>query len=224
MTQHPTSRPAATSRPRLRPEDRYPLGLLLAFVAVFVALGIAPRYREDWLLENLLVLVAVPALVLGYRRLRFSDFAYTCLFAFFVLHEVGAHFTYSEVPWREWLGLAGADGGAPAGRNHFDRVVHFAYGLLVMPATFELFEARAAPRGLWRWLMPLLFLMAHSLIYELIEWVAALVFGGDLGAAYLGMQGDEWDAQKDMALATAGAVLGLLLVALRGSVRPGRAR
>jgi putative membrane protein len=63
--------------------------------------------------------------------------------------------------------------------------------------------------------MPVFFVMSHSVIYEVIEWLAAEVFGGDLGAAYLGTQGDEWDAQKDMALAAAGAVLGTMLMALR---------
>ena len=75
----------------MRPSDRYPLVLLVAFLAIFAALGVAPWYRQDWLLENLLVFVAVPGLVLTYHRLRFSNFAYTCLFVFFVLHEIGAH-------------------------------------------------------------------------------------------------------------------------------------
>ena len=206
----------------MRTEDRYPLVLLVLFCSIFAALAIAPAYRQDWLLENLLVLVAVPSLVLSYRRLRFSNFAYTCLFLFFVLHEIGAHFTYSEVPWQEWLAtMTGGDSGAGAmaGRNHFDRLVHFSYGLLVMPAAWELLQARAAPRGIWRYLLPVLFLVSHSVIYELIEWGAAIVFGGDLGAAYLGTQGDEWDAQKDMALAALGAVTGLLLVVARSRLR-----
>ena len=206
----------------MRTEDRYPLVLLVLFCVIFVALGIAPAYRQDWLLENVLVLVAVPSLVLTYRRLRFSNFAYTCLFIFFLLHEIGAHYTYSEVPWREWLatmtgGYSGT--GAIGVRNHFDRLVHFSYGLLVMPAAWELLQARATPRGIWRYVLPVLFLISHSVIYELIEWGAAIVFGGDLGAAYLGTQGDEWDAQKDMALAALGAVMGLLLVVARSRLR-----
>jgi putative membrane protein len=206
----------------MRTEDRYPLVLLVLFCVIFAALAIAPAYRQDWLLENVLVLVAVPLLVLTYRRLRFSNFAYTCLFIFFLLHEIGAHYTYSEVPWREWLatmtgGYSGT--GAIAVRNHFDRLVHFSYGMLVMPAAWELLQARATPRGIWRYLLPLLFLLSHSVIYELIEWGAAIVFGGDLGAAYLGTQGDEWDAQKDMALAALGAVIGLLLVVARSRLR-----
>lgn len=208
----------------MAPSDRYPAALLGLFVSIFVALSIAPWYRQDWLLENLLVFIAVPLLVANYRRLRFSNFAYTCLFVFFVLHEIGAHYTYSEVPWREWLAAVAGGDGAIVGRNHYDRFVHFAYGLLLMPAVWELFEQRAAPRGLWRWLMPLLFLMGHSVIYEMVEWLASLRFGGDLGVAYLGTQGDEWDAQKDMALATLGAVAGLVVMAIRGTSPPPRAR
>lgn len=204
--------------------DRYPAALLALFVAIFSALAIAPWYRQDWLLENLLVFIAVPLLVVNYRRLRFSNFAYTCLFVFFVLHEIGAHYTYSEVPWREWLAALTGSDGAIEGRNHYDRFVHFAYGLLLMPAVWELFEQRASPQGLWRWLMPLLFIMSHSVIYELIEWLAALLFGGELGVAYLGTQGDEWDAQKDMALAALGALAGLGVVAIRGTSRSARAR
>jgi putative membrane protein len=200
----------------MRPTDRYPLALLVAFIAIFAALAVAPWYRQDWLLENVLVFLAVPGLVLTHRRLRFSNLAYTCLFVFFVLHEIGAHYTYSEVPWREWLAAITGTESVTAGRNHYDRFVHFAYGLLLMPAAVELVEARMSPRGLWRWLTPLLFIMSHSVIYEMVEWAAAALFGGDLGAAYLGTQGDEWDAQKDMALATAGAVTGLVLLAIGG--------
>ena len=203
----------------MQPSDRYPLALLAGFLAIFVALGIAPWYRQDWLLENLLVVIAVPLLVLTHRRLRFSNFAYTCLFVFFVLHEVGAHYTYSEVPWREWLAALTGSETPVAGRNHYDRFVHFSYGLLLMPAVVELVEARMSPRGLWRWLMPLLFVMSHSVIYEMIEWIAAVLFGGELGVAYLGTQGDEWDAQKDMALATAGAITGLVLLRIRDRLR-----
>jgi len=198
----------------MRPSDRYPLILLLGFIAIFAALAIRPWYRQDWLLENLLVLVAVPALVLTYRRLRFSNFAYTCLFLFLVLHEIGAHYTYSEVPWREWLATLTGNEVPAAGRNHYDRFVHFAYGLLLMPAVLELVDARMSPKGPWRWLMPLFFVMSHSVIYEMIEWLAAVLFGGDLGVAYLGTQGDIWDAHKDMLLATTGAALALTLTAL----------
>jgi len=206
----------------MKPAERYPAVLLLAFSAIWAALAIAPSYRQDWLLENVLVFVAVPLLVATSRTLRFSNRAYTCIFVFFVLHEIGAHYTYSEVPWREWLHMegAGTGPGPAAGRNHYDRLVHFCYGLLMFPAVWELFAARASPQRIWRYVMPVTFLMAHSVVYELIEWGAAEIFGGDLGVAYLGTQGDEWDAQKDIGMATVGILAGLLLtLAARPSAR-----
>jgi putative membrane protein len=187
----------------------FPAVLLALFCSWFIALGIAPSFREDWLLENLLVVAALPALVWGHGRLRFSNAAYFALFAFFCLHEVGAHYTYSLVPYRDWIpALAGTE------RNHYDRLVHFCYGLLVTPAVFEVFAAYAPARAAWRWLLPATSMFGHSVIYELVEWAAALLFGGELGVAYLGTQGDPWDAQKDMVLAACGTVAALVGIAL----------
>lgn len=189
---------------------RYPLSLLALLGAWCLALGIAPHYRQDWLLENALVFVSVPLLVLTYRNLRFSNAAYTCIFVFFALHEVGAHYTYSLVPYDAWSeALVGTSIDTLLGweRNQFDRAVHFLYGVLMAPAAVELFDAKAPPTGIWRFLMPLFFMNSHAVIYETVEWLAAEAFGGELGAAYLGTQGDVFDAQKDMALAFAGATV-----------------
>ncbi len=193
----------------------YPLVLLGTFGIVWLGLAIRPLYPQDWLLENLIVFIAVPLFAWGYRRLRFSNFAYTCLFAFLVLHEIGAHYTYAEVPYDDWFreltgrtlnGLLGWE------RNHYDRVVHFLYGVLIFPLAWELHEQRASPVGLWRYLLPTFFMWSHGLVYEVVEMVAAWIFGGDLGMAYLGTQGDVWDAQKDAALAAAGTLLALALL------------
>jgi putative membrane protein len=197
---------------RLR-STRFPRRLLLLYMVIWVALALQPKYRQDWALENLLVLVAMPLLIASYRRMRFSNAAYVCLFIFFCLHAVGAHYTYSEVPYDDWSrALTGHSLDAALGwqRNHYDRAVHLAYGLLLAPAAVELLDRRAPQEGLWRWLLPVMFLASHSVIYEVVEMGAALVFGGELGTAYLGTQGDEWDAQKDMALAMTGAVISVV--------------
>jgi putative membrane protein len=200
------------SPPKASP--RYPLMLLAAFALWWLLLAIRPSYRQDWLLENMLVFAAVPLLAWSYPRLRLSNGAYTCLFAFFVLHAVGAHYTYAEVPYDRWAQAVTGRTVSDAlglGRNHYDRLVHFAYGLLVAPAAIEVLDARAPQRGLWRWLVPLLFMISHSTIYEMIEWAAAALFGGELGQAYLGTQGDVWDAQKDSALAGLGALISVVI-------------
>ncbi|WP_037082879.1 DUF2238 domain-containing protein [Pseudoxanthomonas sp. J35] len=199
--------------------------LLALFVAVWIALAISPWYRQDWALENVLVLVAVPALAWGWRRMPLTALSYACLFVFGMLHEVGAHYTYAEVPYDAWfqrhLGFS-LDQALGLQRNSFDRLVHFLYGLLVTPACIELLDRVAAPRGIWRYVMPVSFIMSHSLLFEMFEWLAASVFGGDLGQAYLGTQGDVWDAQKDMLMATLGSMLAVTVLGMLGWLSPRR--
>lgn len=199
---------------------RFPTLLLALFLLAATLLGIAPRYRQDWLLENVAVVVALPLLVHGWYRLRFSRGACLALFVFLLLHEVGAHYTYSEVPYdAAFHRLTGYSLDRLLGfpRNEFDRLVHFLYGLLVTPMAVELLDRRAPPRGIWRWILPVTFIMSHSVVYELVEWLAATRFGGDLGVAYLGTQGDPWDAQKDMALAALGSAAAMAAIAARNA-------
>ncbi len=196
------------------PKWRYPLVLLAVYGVVWIALAIDPVYRKDWLLENAIVFAAIPLFVLTARRLRFSDFAYTCLFVFLMFHAIGAHYTYSLVPYDEWFRTL--TGMTLEGRNQYDRLVHFIYGLTVTPAAVEIFAHYGRYPRSWAFLFPWLFMAAHSVIYELIEFAAALTFGGDLGQAYLGTQGDIWDGQKDMVLALSGTTLTLTMFAAAG--------
>jgi putative membrane protein len=194
----------------LRSRYAYPAMLLVLFIAFWAVLAIRPLFRQDWLLENVVVFVALPLFIATAKNLRFSNLAYTLLFVFLCGHEIGAHYTYSMVPYDDgFRTLTGHSLNALLGfqRNHYDRLLHFLYGLLLLPLAAELFEVKAPPRGVWLFLLPVLFIESHSAIFELIEWWAATVFGGDLGQAYLGTQGDVWDAQYDMALALLGAAI-----------------
>jgi putative membrane protein len=201
----------------------YPLILLGIYLIAWIALAIEPLYRHDWLLENVLPLIAVPLTVFTYRTLRFTNRTYTLLWIFMLLHAVGAHYTYAEVPYDDWIeALSGYRLNDLLGwqRNHFDRLVHFLYGFLLFPVFWELFAPRMkAPLAL-RYLLVITFIMSHAGIYEVVEWAAAEFFGGDLGVAYLGTQGDEWDAQRDMGL----AMIGTLLMAGLQAAGAGRPR
>jgi putative membrane protein len=185
-------------------------------------LAISPVSRSTWLLENLLVVVLVGFLALTYRRFRFSRISYTLMFVFLSLHEIGAHYTYSLVPYdAAWQRLFGFSLNEALGfeRNHFDRAIHFAYGLLFAYPIREIFLRVADVRGFWGVFLPLDLTMSTSMIYELVEWGAAVVFGGELGQSYLGTQGDIWDAHKDMALASLGALVAMLVtVAINGAL------
>jgi putative membrane protein len=183
---------------------------------VFALSGVAPHSRADWALENALVVLLVAALAATWRRFPLSRLSYTLMFGFLCLHEVGAHYTYSEVPYDAWFrALTGRSLNALLGweRNHYDRIIHLAYGLLLTYPVREVFVRVAEARGFWGYALPLSVAMSASAAYELIEWGAAEVFGGELGVAYVGAQGDPWDAQKDMLLATLGALLAMLAIA-----------
>jgi putative membrane protein len=179
------------------------------FALEFAVLAIAPESRSDWLLENALSVAAVGAIALTYRRFRFSRISYTLMFVFLSFHEIGAHYTYSLVPYdaasQRWFGFS-LDAALGFERNMFDRLVHFLYGLLLAYPIREIFLRIVDVRGFWGYFLPLDLTMSTSMIYELIEWGAAMAFGSELGQAYLGTQGDVWDAHKDMALASLGAL------------------
>ncbi|MAG55390.1 MAG: hypothetical protein CMJ83_03780 [Planctomycetes bacterium] len=195
---------------------RFATAVLAIFGGVFLSLAWSPVYREDWLLENVLVFVLVPFFVVSYRRLPLSRISYTSLLLFLCLHEVGSHYTYAEVPydtWSEFLFGHGLNERFGWERNHFDRLVHFSYGLLVTYPVREIFLRVASTRGIWGYLFPLLVVMSSSLLFELIEWAAAMIFGAELGMAYLGTQGDIWDSHKDSLLATVGALCASLAIA-----------
>jgi putative membrane protein len=193
---------------------RYLLVLGVLFAVVFAALAIAPSHRADWALENALVAAFVALVAATYRRFTLSRISYTLIFVFLCLHEVGAHYTYSEVPYDQWCeALTGRTFNSLVGweRNNFDRVIHFSYGLLLAYPVREMFCRVASARGFWAYFLPLDLTMSTSMMYELIEWAAAEMFGGELGQAYLGTQGDIWDAHKDMALASLGALIAMLI-------------
>jgi putative membrane protein len=120
-----------------------------------------------------------------------------------MLHALGAHYTYAEVPYQRWFPIF------EGGRNHFDRLVHFSYGLLLAYPIREMFLRIGNVRGFWGYFLPLDLTMSSSMLYELIEWGAAAVVGQELGMAYLGTQGDVWDAHKDMALASLGGLIAM---------------
>lgn len=206
------------------PHRKY-LALLAALFAVeFVVLAIAPYDRADWMLENVLVLIFALVLGLTAKRFPLSRISYTLIFLFLALHEIGSHYTYAKVPYDEWLrSITGTGLNEAVGweRNHFDRFIHFCFGLLLAYPIREVYFRIADVRGFWGYFFPLELTMAASMLYELIEWGAAEFFGGELGMAYLGTQGDVWDAHKDMLLASLGALIAMLITMLVNfSIKP----
>jgi putative membrane protein len=187
---------------------RWPAVMAGVFAFAWLLAAWEPVFPADWALENVLSLLTAWWLLRRHRRAPLSNIAYTLLCAFGVLHEIGSHYTYAEVPYDAWI--AAATGGSLNDalgftRNHYDRLVHGMFGLLCYRPLRELLAPAVAPR--LSWFAPIAAVAMVSMMYEQVEMFAALLFGGDLGQAYLGTQGDVWDAQKDSTMALAGAAL-----------------
>ncbi|WP_351077176.1 DUF2238 domain-containing protein [Shewanella sp. CAL98-MNA-CIBAN-0140] len=193
---------------------KYFLILSIIFAIECLVLSISPYDRADWALENVLVVVSVILIAISYKKCPLSRVSYGFIFVFMSLHEIGSYCTYSNVPYdafltsyfnfslNEYMGWT---------RNNFDRLIHLLYGLLLASPIRELYCRIAGMKGFWSYLAPLNLIMATSMLYELVEWGAAEIFGGDIGMAYLGTQGDIWDAHKDMALASLGALIAMAI-------------
>lgn len=180
---------------------------LLIFTLVWIYTLIGTSDIANWFLENMLVMFFMLFLMISYRRYQFSDTSYLLMFIYLLLHIYGAMHTYAENPLGFWLQEV-----FDASRNHYDRIVHFSFGFLLAYPMRELFlKWLKFPRWV-AWSLPIEITLSVSGLYELIEWAVADIFFKEQGVAYLGTQGDMWDAQKDMFLATLGAVLATTIV------------
>ncbi|MBD3609716.1 MAG: DUF2238 domain-containing protein [Gammaproteobacteria bacterium] len=192
-----------------------PLQLMSAWLVIFwIWMAIEPKYRHDWMLENMLVIIYAIILVLTYPRFKFSNRSYFMFTIFMTLHLIGAHYTYAETPlgyWlQDWFGWQ---------RNHFDRIVHFLFGLLIAYPIWELATRAAHIKASWSYFTVTLLILAMGSVFEIIEMWAALIVSPELGDAYLGTQGDIWDAQQDMFLATVGGAIAMVVTAI---IRPAK--
>lgn len=182
--------------------------LTAGFLVLCLASSIHTVDIRVWLLENVLVLIAVAWVALTWRTLPLSNFSYLLLYLFLLIHEVGAHYTYEKVPIGFWLK-------APTGfvRNDFDRIVHFSFGFFLALPCYESLRQFISRSRLLLWTAPIIVLTAFSAFYEIAEAYANLILAPYTAAAYLSLQGDPFDSQNDMASAVIGAILAMLVIA-----------
>jgi putative membrane protein len=189
------------------PRGREPLGLLAAAAVLLAWSAVRPHDYFTWLLEVAPILIGVPVLVATYRRFPLTPLLYRLVFVHAVILMVGGHYTYAEVPFGFWM--RDAFGFA---RNHYDRIGHFAQGVVPASLAREILVRRGVVRpGGWLFFIVTCVCLAFSAFYELIEWWTA-VLTGSAATAFLGTQGDPWDTQWDMFLALVGALTSQLLL------------
>jgi putative membrane protein len=179
------------------------------FLALWISTLVGTKDMNNWILENILTFLFIIFLITSFNKHQFSDLSYLLMFVYLCLHVYGAKYTYAENPLGYWL-----QDYFHTGRNHYDRIVHFSFGFLLAYPMREVFLKWFQYPKMVSWVLPIEITLSISAFYELIEWLVADIFFKAQGDAYLGTQGDIWDAQKDIALAFVGAILATTIVSL----------
>lgn len=186
--------------------------LLTVLLAAVVISCIRAPFPEQMYLQHVPTIAVILLLAAAARRAFFSRAAFACIVAFMLLHVLGARYIYSYVPYDTWAEhIAGVNITSYFGfrRNHFDRVVHFSFGLLAVRPVWEVLTRRFKVPPRFAFYASVEFVLAFSLVYELFEWGLTLVLSPQDAGAYNGEQGDIWDAHRDMSFALLGSLLGL---------------
>lgn len=183
------------------------LYLLSAFFILLFGFSVwHPASRQVWIAEMIPVLAIFVLIWCISCYFRFSTPAYICMFIWLFMHTIGAHYTFSNVPFDWFNELIHSE------RNQYDRIAHYAIGFYAFPIT-EYLVRKQLTNTILAGLFGLFAIMSLAAGYEIIEWWYAVLEGGDAGIAFLGSQGDIWDAQKDMLCDTTGAITALLIFA-----------
>jgi len=162
---------------------------------------------EDWIIENLLVVICISLVIASHKWHRLSEFSYLCLFVFVMLHLYGAFYAYTRNNLGEWLRDT-----YHLARNPYDRIVHFSFGLLLAYPIREILVNKYKLTGNASWWMPIQFVFSLGTIFELIEWGVATFTDTETGETYVATQGDVWDAHKDIILALIGTTISMTIL------------
>ena len=181
--------------------------MLVVLAVVAIITYIDPVFPQEQFLQQTGTFLLVALMLTDLRKRWFSNLAFLGIALFTVLHLIGARYIYSYVPYQEWLQCLGDWEWLHSMRNHYDRLVHLLFGLFLFPALLEVSRNRITSHQVMAVLVAWLMVQAGSLIYELFEWALTLVLSPEDAEGYNGQQGDVFDAQKDMALATLGSTI-----------------
>jgi putative membrane protein len=182
---------------------------LAVFFIIWINTFLGTTDYNNWWLENTLTIIFLIFLISTFKKYQFSDTSYLLMCIYLCLHVYGSKYTYAENPFGYWL-----KDQLSMSRNHYDRIVHFSFGFLLAYPMRELFLRWLKYPKMAAWVLPIEITMSISALYELVEWAVADIFFKAQGDAYLGTQGDIWDAQKDIFLAFSGAILATTIVSL----------
>lgn len=187
---------------------KFPIALLIAYLALFIVCGIAPYDRGVWFAENLPIIFIVVGIGIFSIFHRFSNLAYSLMAVLITLHTIGGHYTFERVPFDFVSELFGFE------RNHYDRIAHFSVGFYAFAIAELMMAKKAVNSRTVFYLFPVFAIFTVAAVYEIFEWQFALMADPEAGIAVLGSQGDIWDAQKDMLADGLGAIAAMCLFAI----------
>jgi putative membrane protein len=195
-------------------EKQFKLKHYVALVLIFIAIllsSIHPLEFEAYLLHQVGTIFMLVLLFIIFKKIGLDFLSFTLYLLFLLIHIIGAHYLYSYVPYNDWIQQVfhfNLDQYMGWSRNMYDRLVHLAYGVLLYPLIYRVFQVwLPTARPFTLFLLVIQFVMASSVFYELIEWAIAIGLSPEEAENYNGQQGDMWDAHKDMLLATIGAII-----------------
>ncbi|GFZ31977.1 membrane protein [Clostridium zeae] len=182
-------------------DKKHYIGLIF-LICIFIWSLIRPKSYLIWILESAPLIIGIPVLLLTYKKFKFSNFTYMMILIASCVMLIGGHYSYTEVPLFSWI-----QKNFNLSRNHYDRVGHFVQGATATLIIREiLWKLRVVKQKIWLVIISICICLAVSAFYEIIEFAITYIVGGEADA-FLGMQGDIWDAQWDMICALAGAIV-----------------
>mgnify|MGYP001608004298 FL=1 len=180
---------------------------LFIFFLVLLWSGISPHDRFTWILEVLPAILGLGILMATYKQFQFTKLAYWLMLVHAIILMIGGHYTYAEVPLFNWIRDE-----FHLGRNHYDKVGHFAQGFIPAIIVREILIRKSPIKhGKWLSFMVICVSLALSATYEFFEWWISEITG-TAAEAFLGTQGYVWDTQSDMFMALLGAITALSLL------------
>lgn len=186
------------------------INIILFAIVIFVLIwsAIKPLDYLDWLAEVSPGVVIIIILALTYKKFRFTTMSYVIISFLCILTFIGGHYTYSEVPLFNWI-----KDEFDLKRNNYDRMGHFFKGFSAIVVRELLLRLTPLSKGTWLFGITTSIVLSTAALYEIIEWLSTKISkGGKVSKDFVGMQGDQWDAQWDMALAFIGCVIALLIL------------
>ena len=198
------------------------IATLIYLIFCIILINISVYENKEVYLNNVGSLLIILIFIWDIFKNRLSRSGFYGLLTFGIFHAIGSCWLYSYVPYNEWMiDYFSWDMNAYFGweRNHYDRMVHFSFGLLLFPSVVDYFKHKIPLANKYVLLITFLGIQTFSMIYELFEWNLSIFLSDGLADSYNGQQGDIWDAQKDMCLAMFGSLISYVYLAIKHKIK-----